>query len=300
MAPSTPAQLALSSLYDAIRRELEEQFLGRSEALDRREAELEKRERGLEDRLQMLDISDIVAMPSPCRARSGFKSSHNAANEVCLCSSGDTGINSLDKSVVSNDPAACEILALVLQDLSNQKASGFPAGTGESEYSMCGEFAPERLGGQRPLRATQEKSLETSKDSAGDVCNESFGPASRPGSAFGPASRPGSAARSASLRSLAKSRVPSPVEGGQRSTNKENQPMAGFPGRNLAAMRLGILSEQSKLRVSGLDQSAPGPHRMPPHRRSTGSLHWQKGWASKPGEESGLPNVGGSSTHGLR
>lgn len=287
MAPSTPAQLALNNLYDAVRRELEEQFLGRSEALDRREAQLQKRERGLEDRLedrmQMLEISDIVALPSPCRAQIERDFSQNGACDYSPCCSSDAGISSLDKSAAYNNPAACTDLALVVQDSTAQNTSGFPAGTSESEYSISGEFAPEPLGGQRPLRAMQEKPLETPKELAGDVCD------------YGSANRP----RSASLRALAKSRVPCPVEG-QRLTNKENHALAGFPSRNPAAMRPGMAYEHSK-RLAGSDQGTSGPPRMPHHRRSsTGSLHWPKSWTCKPREEAGLPNVGGSSMHGLR
>lgn len=285
MAPYTPTQLALNNLYDAVRRELEEQFLGRSEALDQREAQLQKRERGLEDRLQMLEISDIVALASPCRARIERDFSRTAVCERSLCRSSDASVSSLDKSAAYSCPAACTELALVVQDLPTAKTSGFPAGTSESEYSICGEFAAEPLGGQRPLRATQEKPLENLKDLAGDVCDESCGSVSRP--------------RSASLGALAKSRPPCPV-GGQRSINKENNSQSAFSGRNAAAMRSGMSADHSK-RVSGSDQGTSGPPRIPHNRRSSmGPLHWSKGWTCKPRQEASLPNVDSSSMHGLR
>lgn len=330
MSPSPSAQLALSGLYDVVRREVEAQLAGWAAALDQREVELARRERGLEDRLQTLDISEIAACPPSPRT-------HDACTRT-----EDNSLLSLTKADISivgcQEEEECEApppaskshadgaaRATTLREPLSQKSGEFAVSAGGFERS-----ASEPLG----VRHLPKKVLDSSFESQENSCNKlsvSFD-------------------QSASLPRMSGSVL------GQKVTNKENQSQGaarrddsfedtGNQGKeNQRATSAGSRSSKNSSQdtclsgssgisgwssgISGWSSRAlahrvePGgapskmkecPPLIPYHKlgrrghevqersSSGGSRHRQKGWVGRSRDE--LPSAEASivaSTHGLR
>lgn len=169
MSPSPSAQLALSGLYDLVRREVEAQLAGWAAALDQREAELARRERGLEDRLQTLDISDIAACPPSPRVIGHERAEDNsllsltkADISIVGCQEEEEGEAPPQASKSHVDGAATTITT---REPLSQKA-GDPVTIGGG--FVPNTFVCEPLGG----RHLPKKVLDSSFDSQDNSCNK--------------------------------------------------------------------------------------------------------------------------------
>eukprot|EP00930_Biecheleria_cincta_P039628 TRINITY_DN27223_c0_g2_i1.p1 TRINITY_DN27223_c0_g2~~TRINITY_DN27223_c0_g2_i1.p1 ORF type:complete len:333 (+),score=44.10 TRINITY_DN27223_c0_g2_i1:60-1058(+) len=258
MSPSPSAQLALSGLYDVVRREVEAQLAGWATALDQREAELTRRERGLEDRLQTLDISDIAACPPSPRT-------HDTCTRI-----EDNSLLSLTKADISivgcQEEEECEAppdsksradgaaTATTLREPLIQKA-------GDSAVIAVG-FVPstcisEPLGGRHLSKNVLDSSFESQEGS----CNKlsvSF-------------------EQSASLPRMSGSLL------GQKATNKENQSL-GAAKRDVSFEEAGNLGKENQRVASAGSRSSKNSSQDTCLSGSSSVSGWSSGlsgWSSR-------------------
>lgn len=259
MSPSPSAQLALSGLYDVVRREVEAQLAGWAAALDQREVELARRERGLEDRLQTLDISEIAACPPSPRT-------HDACTRT-----EDNSFLSLTKADISivgcQEEEECEApppaskshadgaaTAATLREPLGQKA-------GESAAIAVGSVPSAAVSESLGVRHLPKKALDSSFESQENSCNKlsvSFD-------------------QSASLPRMSGSLL------GQRVTNKENQSL-GAARRDDSFEETGNQGKENQRATSAGSRSSKNSSQDTCLSGSSGISGWSSGlsgWSSR-------------------
>lgn len=259
MSPSPSAQLALSGLYDVVRREVEAQLAGWAVALDQREVELARRERGLDDRLQTLDISEIA--PCPPSPRTHDACTRTEDNSLLSLSRADISIvGCQEEEECEAPPPASKIhadsasMATTLREPLSQKA-------GESAANIGGVMPSATVSEPLGVRHLPKKVLDSSFESQENPCNKltvSF-------------------EQSASLPRMSGSLL------GQKVTHKENQSL-GVARRDDSFEETGNQGKENQRATSAGSRSSKNSSQDASFSGSSGISGWSSGisgWSSR-------------------